>query len=370
MRVQLTRNHGDDGAIAILVAVLAVLFAVIAAFVTDFGTAYAQRQALSTGADSAALAIVRNEQLRVVANPVLTCGQLVTDDSATASATALTQINSNAPFGSPLTAGQVTTTLQCVGSNQGTLQATVTVNKTVPTTFGAIVGARSIAINRTAAAALGAANTVGITPIAVCTNQALAIVNRAVSSHSPYAHELISLTKVWKAGNDCGSGGAGNWGFLDCTGNGAPSLSAGIQDGCNNGLTLDTSTTPATYAATGTPGNKGNSNPVQTAMGTIMDQVRVLPVYSSVTGNGANATYTVVGFLSVRICGYESNSKQQTGTCYLNGIDPVSKLDVTLTSDSLQVVYDGFTPAAAFNLNCAIGDTSCAFNAYKTGLIR
>jgi hypothetical protein len=101
-----------------------------------------------------------------------------------------------------------------------------------------------------------------------------------------------------------------------------------------------------------------------------MDQVRVLPVFSSVTGNGANATYTIVGFLSVQICGYESNSKRQTGTCYLNGVDPVSKLDVTLTPDSLQVVYSGFTPAEAFNPNCSIGDTTCAFNAYRTGLIR
>jgi hypothetical protein len=302
---------------------------ILVAFTTDLGLAYAQRQALATGVDSASLAIVRNERLKLIANPGLTCTDLRTADSSAASATALQQINFNAPFGQQLTTSQVNATLTCVGTNQGTLKATVSVAKDVKTVFGVVAGVSTLNIGRTSAAALGAVNQVsGYLPIGVCTNQAQAIVTNAkdrANAGQPNAYELILLDKVWKQGGDCGAGGAGNWGFLDCDGgNGAPDLADRITNGCKNPLILNSA---GTFADTGTPGNKGTSGPVSTAMSTIMDKIKVLPVYSTVGGNGNNATYTIIGFLSVRVCGYTTQNKAEKGSCYKLK-DPISNVDV------------------------------------------
>jgi hypothetical protein len=361
--------------VAVLVAVLAVVLAGIAAFTTDFGLAYSQRQALATGADSAALAIVRNEKVKVDKLPSLTCAQLAASDGASASATALTQINANSPYGDPLSAAQVTATLTCIGANSGTLRATVTVAKAVKTVFGGVLGVSTVNISRTAAAALGAVNGItGFLPIAVCTNQAQAIVANAMADvptrSSTYRHELVSLTKVWKPGNDCGSNGSGNWGFLDCQGNSAQSVAHGIEDGCADTITLDASTTPPSSVTSGTPGDKMNSGPVDDAIATIMDKVEVIPVYSSVTRSGNNASYTIVGFLSARICGVEANRKTNTGSCYLAGVEPLSNTTVTLTSDSMQIQYVAYTPVGDLSTICGLGTITCQFNTTRTALIQ
>ena len=378
MRVRL-RSGSDDGAVAIMVAILAITLITIAAFTTDFGMAYAQRQALATGTDSAALAIVRNEYNKVIQDPKLTCNDLRTAGGAAASTTALTQLNSNAPFGATLTASQVTAKLECVGASLGTLQATVSVAKSVKTVLGGVAGVSTLDISRTSAAALGVANgVIGYVPIGVCTNQAQEIVDNAAKDNpdgnAAYRHELITIDKTWNGASPCG-GGSGNWGWINCGGNGAPTLADGIQNGCSNPLTINNTTTPASVTAPGTPGNKGNSGPVVSAMHTLINSntVSVLPVYSAVSGGGANVDYTVVGFLSVRICAYASNSKVAgPGACYVTSDPLVSNVanNVAVTSDSMQVQFVAYTPASQFSTLCTLGNKSCAFNAYLTKLIR
>lgn len=387
MRIQLRQPRTDDGAVAVMVALLAVVLVGMAAFTTDFGMAYAQRQALATGADSASLAVVRDQFNVLAKNPSFTCDQLVSQDAAKpdtdstkSSNIALTQVNENAPFGAKLESTQVQTTLKCVGSNSGTLQATVSVGKSVKTIFGGVFGVSSINIARVSAAALGAANDVrGLIPIAICTYEAQAIIANAMADvparSATYRHEIVPLNKVWDGGRQCGTDGEGNWGWLYCTdNNGVPDLSKGIQNGCPGALRLDTSTTPASYVADGTPGDKGSSNPVTTAMQSIMDKTVTLPVYNNVTGPGANATYTVIGFLSVRMCAYDNNNNHTvSGACYVT-TDPLVSSEpdnVVVTKNTIQVQYVGYEPLVGqVNPYCAIGDTTCAFNSYVTGLIR
>jgi hypothetical protein len=385
MRIQLRHLHSDEGAVAVLVAILAVVLVGMAAFTTDFGMAYAQRQAMATGADSAALAIVRENYQALVLRPNLSCGQLKSSDNAKApndatkaSNVALTQINANAPFGASLDPSQVTTSLECVGSNEGTLKATVSVRKSVNTIFGGIFGVSTIDVSRDAAAALGAASSiVGWRPIGVCADQAQQIVKNAAidraAGSSTYRHELVTIDRTWKDGNPCGEA-SGNWGWLDCGGNGEPNLADKLRNGCPQPLTLDTSTTPASYTITGTPGNKGNGTPVQNAMSAIMDTVVALPVYSTVSSSGNNATFTVVGFLSVRMCGYEGNGRNQEatpGNCYVTTDPLVSNIlnNVVIQPNSMQVQYVNYTPVGEYSPTCAIGDLSCAFNVYLTNLI-
>lgn len=369
MRVQLRALRRDDGAIAIMVALLVVVLAGVAAFTTDFGMAYAQRQALATGADSAALAVVRQQYKSVKADPRV-CADLVTDDQALpandptkASAIALAQVNANAPFGLTLPASAVAAPLECVGSDDGTLRVTVTVNHEIDTTFGGVLGVSTMQVNRAAAAGLGVVNEVtGARPIALCNLQAQSIVDNAAAdleASQPYRAELVSLTKVWHGTSCSGSGGAGNWGWLDLgQGNSAIALGEMIASGSSTPITLNTTTSPPTASMNGTPGNKGNSSHTHTGMDLIMDKVITLPVYDTYSGNGANATYNVMGFLSVKMCGYDKTIK---GACY--------DLAVPMQGDDMQLRYVDYSPIGQIGNACGIGLT-CAFNAYATKLVR
>jgi hypothetical protein len=175
----------------------------------------------------------------------------------------------------------------------------------------------------------------------------------------PYRGELISLTKVWNGNNVCGNAaGSGNWGWLDCgQGNGASALGAVLASGCPGSLTLNTSTTPPSVVIEGSPGNSANNTPVHNGMATIMDDVIDLPVYSTYTLNGSNTTYTVIAFLSVKMCGYDITTR---GACY----DPT----VPMSGNDMQVRYAGYHPVGQLGGTCQIGDP-CAYNTLVTKLV-
>lgn len=369
MRIQLSVSRDDDGAVAIMVALFAVMLIVVAAFTTDFGMAYAQRQALATGADSAALAVVHEKYTSQTVNPTRTCSQLLAEDPTLAAASppkdaatiALAQVNANAPFNATIPASDVTTTLSC-DSTAKVLQVSVKVNRTISPILGSVLGASPMHIDRTAVAALGVVNEVrGLSPIALCTNQANAIVAAHVADAAvPRADraQLVAAQKVWGSGSQCGAAdGSGNWGWLDFgQGNGESALGAMITSSYSGTLTLNP-TAPPSYSMDGTPGNRANGNPVHGGMSTIMDKTVTFPVYSTVTGNGANAHYTVIGFLSVKLCGYDITTR---GACYDD--------TVPMASNDMQIRYVDYTPSGQLGKLCDIG-APCAYNAYVTKLL-
>ena len=138
-----------------MVALLAIPVSILVGFTLDFGVTYAKRQALSSGADSAALAIVNQKRLLATANPLLysTCLSLLATDplSTGAKATAVTQINANSQYGETVAPSSVTAALSCQGS---TLVADVTVDTTVPTSLGQLVGVSGLRANRSAQAVM------------------------------------------------------------------------------------------------------------------------------------------------------------------------------------------------------------------------
>jgi Flp pilus assembly protein TadG len=371
MRIPVRGSRREDGAVAITVALFAVILVVLVAFTTDFGMAYAQRQALATGADSAALAVVHAKYTVEMADPTHpTCDQLVANDAALAptdpakaSTIALAQVNANAPFGATIPSPDVITVLSC-NSAAKVLQVRVTVNRTISPIFGGVVSASPLHIDRTALAALGVGNGVhGLMPIGLCFNQADAIIAQHeadVAANLPESAQLVSQTKVWAGATaQCGTGGAGNWGWLDL-GQGTSSAKALgdlITSGADTGaLTLNTTTTPPSYSVPSVPGDKANNANTKAAMLSIMDTTQTFLVYSLVTGSG-NVVYTVYGFLSVKLCGFDINT---LGKCY----DPT----VPMGANDLQIRYVDFTPAGNFGQLCEIG-SSCAFNGYITKLL-
>ena len=318
MRVQLTR--GEDGAVAVTVAILTVVLLIMAGFALDFGMAFAQRRALSTGADSGALAIVEQKYQQLTTGaPGLTCADLLTDPAA-ADALALEQVNANKPFGQTLTDAQVTTTLECVGA--GTLKVTVRVDKAVDTTLGRLAGVESIAINRTAAAAVGVQDVrTGYFPLGICTDVAQQIVANAradelaghLKAGFPYRHEVINVEKLWKGANACitPKTGSGNWGWLKC-GSGESDLKKAVEAGaCSDKISFDAGT-PPTATILSKPGGADPTSSMDKLLP--KDKVVAFPVYESISKTG-RADYRVLGFLSARICAYEP-SLPTTGPCY------------------------------------------------------
>jgi Flp pilus assembly protein TadG len=356
-----SRRDDQRGAVAVLVALLAVALLVMMAFTTDIGMAYAQRQALRTGADSAALAIVRSEYAKQLKDPTRKCLTTAAADFTADRSIALDQLNANAPLGEPLASSDVQVELRCVGAVKGALEASVKVTKRIPRTFGRAAGSADIAVSAASVADLAVVNRVtGVEPLGLCRYQAQAIIDDAaadLSANRPFRAELVSLSKVWTGNKTCdGSGGSGNWGWLDLgQGNGESALGDMIQHGSSTPMTVSGS--PPSVLENGTPGNKANGQPVHDGMATIMDKKVVLPVYGSYDGTGASIRYLVNGFLTVQMCGYDKTTK---GTCY----DPL----VPMTSNDLQVRFVSYAPVGKLDSLCDLGDTSCSFDAFATGL--
>ena len=108
-------------------------------------------------------------------------------------------------------------------------------------------------------------------------------------------------------GNGNGIGASGNFGTVNigAMGNGTSDLNRVIINGPNANdlsiypggvLQLD----PTTHTLV-LSGNPGVSAGCKSAVTSVIGQARILPLYSTVTGTGSNAQYTIVGFAGVTI---------------------------------------------------------------------
>jgi Flp pilus assembly protein TadG len=346
-----TARRDERGGVTLIVALLLVPMLLLIAFTLDLGMAYAQAQAFAAGSDSAALAIAGAKRANLNAHPSApgNCQSLVDTDAGQALAIAKKQADANRPYDLKATTGQVDVhvALTCVDATgapdaNGVLRVRVTVQRDVPTTLGKLAGVDSIKASRQATAGLGVSGVVkgGAFPLTICDEQAKAIMSRAISS--PYPTEVIDVDKVWKA--DCSSkNGSGNWGWLDCGGNGIPTLVDAILNGCDIDLTLSGS--PPTITVDGTPGNRINAGPVGSALDSVKGQVIALPVYDKITGTGANTQYRIVGFINLKFIDYDKRS------------------------GNITVQYVSYSPVGSITPGCGIGGTGCAtFNNYGIGL--
>lgn len=359
MRVQL--RHDERGAVALTVVGLLVPFLIISAFVVDIGMTYAQGRAFSTGADSAALAVVAAKRAVINASPdtPVTCASIVADDGVvhpSAHEIATAKAIANQPFNVGTVEGMtVSVSLRCVDKDGnpdptglGNLKATVTVTRDVPTTLGGIVGVPSLRSSKDASAALGVARQVsGIFPLGICESEANEIVANATAANSaglPYPIEQIAVDKVWKA--DCSvGGGSGNWGWLNC-GSGVSAVDIGmyISQGCKADLTL--SGTPPSVTIEGSPGNKINSANVTGPLDGALGKVYAFPVYERVNAHGSNTEYRIIAFIQLRLDHYDKDG-------------------------NIYVQYVNYSPVGDINAICGIGGIECtAYNAWAIGLIK
>lgn len=358
MRVHVTRGRpgrrNERGGVAAVVGLLMIPVMLLSAFTLDYGIAYAQAQAYASGADSASLAILKAKRAKLTGNPAVvpTCATLMATDGGEALAIAKQQADANGPFGLKSASNQfdVQVALSCVDKNgnpspTGMLRADVTVKRAVPTTFGKLAGVSTINAIRSSSAALGvAADPNGVFPLAICDKTADLIMTKAGISGAPYPTETIEVDKVWMPGCHAGGGnsGSGNWGWLDCGGGvSVPAIAAAIDNGCPTDFTLTGN--PPSAMIDGAPGNKINSNNLKTSMDGALGGIYAFPVYSKITGNGANTAYTVVGFIELQLVSYD-------------------------TDGNIQVKYVNYSPVGSINTSCGIGSPTC--KSYNTWAIR
>ena len=132
-----------------------------------------------------------------------------------------------------------------------------------------------------------------------------------------------------RAPGDCGANVPGNWGVLDF--DGGNNSNNDTEDWIQNGYR---GRSPRRAPIPGNPGAFSNS--LGSALDTLVSNHTVfqLPIYDSVSGNGNNAQFHVIGFVSVVLIAYKATgaaagrwlqiqfvSHVAQGTCCLHGTD-------------------------------------------------
>jgi hypothetical protein len=194
-----------------------------------------------------------------------------------------------------------------------------------------------------------ARSALGVRPFAVCKFDAEALM-------SDYQH---SRNIVLDNNNDRGCGRAsGNFGMLDLDGasNGKSQLRDWIADGYEREISAGSS-------LEGTPGDTGGGA-LDDEMQTIVGGEAILPVFDSLTGNGANARYNISGFISVDVCGFEFGNKKGIGGCFDSSASPAPG-----NNSYLQVKFKRFIAVGQLDTSCGLG-ASCDKGARVVALTR
>ncbi len=337
---QRRRRRGERGVTALLTALLAVTLLGALAFVSDFGFAYANQRRIQTGADAAALAVGR--KIAVSAGPSDTCSTVSSSFGTSAERSyAAGVFAKNAASGAGLEPGATGFDVSCTPA--GVVVVTVKGAQDSPTFFGGIFGQSRVRVGERAQVTVGALGAVvGVRPFAICKTIADSVRN------NPGTTFVVPITNT---NTGCGSA-AGNWSMLDFNGGSNPT--GDMQNWIANGYPEPLSVTSPTQI----PGDPGfNVNAAQSEMDSMMalDNV-VFPVFSTVTGNGNNASFTVIGFVSVTPCRYQINNKSGPGSASVN---PGCGAAPTTNGSWIQLKYSAFIPIGQLNLTCRLGDHSC-----------
>lgn len=333
-------KHTRKGAVAVLACLLMIAMLGLLAFAVDLGYLANSQSELQRTADAAALAACG--QLVYTSTPgapVNTAANAQLAPGVAAQYAAANKVCGSSPS---LSSSDVVIGYMADPSQPGTIQTggdpnqynavQVTVrrnsseNGLVPSFFGKVFGVTGEATSATATAAFfnnfnGFGIPTALPPGSTQTSPALMFL--------PYALDQATWTALlggtgsddWSycpssgtvsSGADGilevnlfpqGTGSPGNRGTVLVGGNGTSTLVRQIQNGLSAsdlssyGGKLQLDSTGNLYL----PAKPGISAGTKSALAAIIGQVRIIPIFSSVSGNGGNATYDIVGFGGVRV---------------------------------------------------------------------
>lgn len=297
------RDHGERGAVAVIVAICSTALFAMAAFAIDAGNAWQSRRHLINATDAAALAAAQEYALGGNG-----CGGV--DDSF---------VVKNDPDAS---------VTGCV-PNLGTGKGRVTVNASTPVdfAFADVIGIANTTVTSSTTSRYGIPSGVkSLRPLALC-NASVGFQAWITSGMvNPYVATIL-YNKDHP--NACGNNAPGNWGVADL--DGGANSNSDTKDWLANGYPGLINTGQWVEGDTGAFSNSLNSE-----LATLKSQGTLffVPVFDQVTGNGANANLHIVGFAGVKLLDYKTTGPEaaryltvsfQTGiaqgTCCASGPD-------------------------------------------------
>ncbi|OMH27714.1 hypothetical protein BKD30_03495 [Tersicoccus phoenicis] len=245
------RLRQERGAVAVTTALCMVVLLGIAALVIDVGGIYAERVQLQNGADAAALAVAQNCAAGA-------CG----DPNATAVAMAGKNANDNASRATAI----VDTATNSVTVDTGTL--TTSGQGVLTNSFARILGVPFSTVTASAKASWGSPAAAVVFPFTTA---------RCIYDRTP-ANQEVWITTTTSCTDRSGNVVPGGFGWLDESSPCATDVDIVTQVGSR-------------------PGKSGPP----CDMSKILNTTILLPIYSTASGQGQNAVYTVYGFAAFRI---------------------------------------------------------------------
>jgi Flp pilus assembly protein TadG len=298
------RARDERGAVIVIVAIMLAVLMGLVAFALDTGNGWQTRRHLITATDAAALAAADTYAVGGSG-----CGGVA--------ASYATSNVSNA------------TVTGCAFTNFEPGAGMVTVAATVPwhMNFAGIMGFGDSVVHSTTTAAYGKPLGVyGLRPLALC-NASVAFQDWLKTSMSSGYTTTITYAK--SSPGDCGANVPGNWGVQDFNG--------GANSNADTKSWLLSGYPGLVTAPSSVPGDTGAfSNTLGSALDYLVSNkiVFAVPVYDAAAGNGGNAQFHIIGFVSVQLLDYQATGPEATrwlkitflshvvqGTCCSHGAD-------------------------------------------------
>ena len=314
--MRVVRKRNSDGAAAIVISVCITVLFGSAAIVLDAGDIWQERRQLVSATDAAAVAAAQDEALGING----------------CEASAGVYVLANAPEA-------VLTSCVAAGSGSGG-QVSVAAEVTVVHALAKVLGRDQTIVRASSTAQYGKpAALLGLRPFALCA-EAPGFLAWQASSHS--TTDIFRIYYGKTSPDDCGGPAPGNWGLIDY--NGGANSNSELKNWVQNGY-------PGVVSApnwnSGDPGAFSNTLPISNIVGTTIQ----LPIYDDYNESpGAGAQFNIVGFVSVRITGYNAT-----------GPDASRYLDVQfLTAVASGVCCDDGTTDTGLRVVtlCAVEETS------------
>jgi Flp pilus assembly protein TadG len=181
----------------------------------------------------------------------------------------------------------------------------VKVNRTAPGFFSQLFSITSVDVHATAAARAGVPEQVnGVAPI---------VVNKLHPMLSGPGCPCFNAETTLPLGKDGAPGAFGLVNLDPSASNGVPNLADWIQTGFDGYLPLG--------GYDSDPGAKFNSSNIRDALSARLGTELLFPVYDTLTGNGSNASYDVIGWVAFHLDSFDdSNGNSQTLTGYFTRV--------------------------------------------------
>lgn len=338
-RFHLQKRQTRRGAITVLAAILAIVFVAMVAFCVDIGYVLSAKEELQRSADSSALAACWEYGHRLgkgssVSTSVgygrTTAAQYaslnhVTNQPMSLDSNASNNVDGDVVFGYIADFKNSQSAFQTNSANgynavKVRLRKNASINGKVPYFFARVFGLTGQTLEEEATAGLvldvkgfkvpSDGGNLGILPYALD----LQTWNGLIANTGTDSYKWNTQTKQVEAGSDGlvevnlfpqGTGSPGNRGTVDIgsSGNSTADIARQILHGispsdlAHHGGKLE-------FDATGKlslNGDTGISAGVKDELASIMGQPRIIPIFSTVSGNGNNANYTIVKWQGIRI---------------------------------------------------------------------